>query len=245
MATLDAQGGLGANETGPAVAGSAPLLFDGQLLDQPTFHELYLQAPEGFRAELIDGVVYVMSSPVKPKHGRPFFRMGWFLYSYSMSTPGTLVQGDTTTKLGPRDEVQPDCSLLIEPAFGGQSGEDQQGYTTGSPELVVEIASSTLSIDLNAKKRAYERAGSLEYLVFDEPHQTFHWFALRDGKFERLEMDVDGLYRSRAFPGLWLDAAAFLRNDGPEVLASLQRGLASPEHAEFVERLRQYRANRP
>jgi Uma2 family endonuclease len=242
MAILEEQGSIDANDPVPTV--DRPLLFTGQRLDQPTFHELYLQTNEGFRAELIEGVVYV-SSPVGPKHGRPFADMNGVLYVYRVETPGTIIQADTTTKLGPRSEVQPDCALLIEPDFGGQSGEDAKGYTTGCPELVVEIASSTLKIDLSAKKRAYEEAGAKEYVVYDEPHRTFHWFVLRGGKFEPLAKNEDGLYRSEAFPGLWLDEAAFLANDSLGVMATLRRGLASPEHAGFVEQLRQNRANRP
>ena len=39
------------------------------------------------------------------------------------------------------------------------------------------------------------------------------------------------------FPGLWLDPAALLRKDLAGVLAVLERGLATPEHAAFVARL--------
>jgi Uma2 family endonuclease len=162
-----------------------------------------------------------------------------------MGTPGVEVQGDSTAKLGPKSEVQPDCALLVDPARGGRTGADSRGYTTGCPELVVEVSSSTIRLDLGAKKKVYEEAGALEYVVFDEPHWTFHWFALVDGHFEPMPIDADGLYRSRAFPGLWLDADAFLRDDPDTVLEGLRRGLASPEHAEFVERLRQNRRDRP
>jgi len=48
---------------------------------------------------------------------------------------------------------------------------------------------------------------------------------------------ADGLLKSETFPGLWLDAAAPLRRDLAAVLAALGRGLASPEHAAFVEKL--------
>jgi Uma2 family endonuclease len=243
MAILDDQGSIDA--TVPDPVAEKPLLYDGQRLDQPTFHELYLQTPEKFRAELIDGVVYVMSSPVSPRHGRPFACMNAAIYNYSIETPGTILQGDTTTKLGPRSEVQPDCALLIDPRFGGQTGEDSKGYTTGCPELVIEISSSTLHLDLNAKKRAYEEAGAKEYLVYDEPHGKFQWFALRHGKLEPLLPSGDGLYRSVTFPGLWLDEAAFVANDGLGLMATLRRGLGSPEHAEFIERLRRNRANLP
>ena len=42
---------------------------------------------------------------------------------------------------------------------------------------------------------------------------------------------------SEVFPGLWLDTAALLRGDIAAVLATVQHGLASPDHETFVARL--------
>jgi hypothetical protein len=42
-------------------------------------------------------------------------------------------------------------------------------------------------------------------------------------------------------PGLWLDVAALLEGNLSRVLAVLQKGLATPEHAAFVERLAEKR----
>jgi hypothetical protein len=44
-------------------------------------------------------------------------------------------------------------------------------------------------------------------------------------------------YRSRVFPGLWLDEAALLRLDVARLMEVLQQGLASRAHAAFVKRL--------
>jgi len=41
---------------------------------------------------------------------------------------------------------------------------------------------------------------------------------------------------SRVFPGLWLDVPALLAGDVARVLATLQLGLTSPEHAAWLER---------
>jgi hypothetical protein len=49
--------------------------------------------------------------------------------------------------------------------------------------------------------------------------------------------DPDGIFRSRVFPGLWLHADALLRLDGVQVMEVLQQGLATPEHAAFVQQL--------
>lgn len=85
----------------------------------------------------------------------------------------------------------------------------------------------------------------MEYVVYDIPHRKFHWFALNEGFFEALTMDGDGFFRSRAFPGLWVHEAAFVEGNGRQVLAGLHRGLETREHGDFVDRLRQNRANRP
>jgi Uma2 family endonuclease len=243
MAILEEQGSIDAND--PVQSDDRPLLYDGQRLDQPTFHQLYLQTPEDFRVELIDGVVSLMNMPLYEDHGCPDAELNGVLFLYTMDTPGTIVQGKTTIILDPSDEVQPDSALKIDPAWGGQTARDSRGATIGCPELVVEIASSSLGIDLNTKKNLYERAGALEYIVFDVLHQKFHWFARIEGRFQRLPRETDGIYRSRAFPGLWINEPAFIQGDKRAVFLAIRSGTTSPEHAEFVERLRQNRANRP
>lgn len=63
------------------------------------------------------------------------------------------------------------------------------------------------------------------------------WFVLRDDRYEPMEPGADGILRSAAFPSLWLDPAALVSGDSARVLAVLQQGIASAEHAEFVARL--------
>jgi hypothetical protein len=70
------------------------------------------------------------------------------------------------------------------------------------------------------------------------------WFCWQDGSYERMAPEAGGVYKSRVFPGLWLDAAALLSGDMPQVLQVLQQGLASAEHAEFVARLAAAKAAR-
>ena len=60
-------------------------------------------------------------------------------------------------------------------------------------------------------------------------------------RFEALLPGDDGILRSAVFPGLWLDPAALMRGDVYAVLAVVQRGLNSPEHADFVAQLERAR----
>jgi hypothetical protein len=77
-----------------------------------------------------------------------------------------------------------------------------------------------------------------EYIVWRVLEREIDWFALRDGQYERMPTDAQGLVRSEVFPGLWLDPSALIRGDLATVLAVVQHGLASPEHDAFVARFR-------
>jgi hypothetical protein len=76
-----------------------------------------------------------------------------------------------------------------------------------------------------------------EYLVWRVGDRAVDWFALRGDRYEPLSAGPDGILRSEVFPGLWLDPAALIGENGQRLLAVLQEGLASPEHAAFVKRL--------
>jgi TfoX/Sxy family transcriptional regulator of competence genes len=51
--------------------------------------------------------------------------------------------------------------------------------------------------------------------------------------------DETGVYKSATFLGLWLDAPALLRGDLATLLKVLGEGMASREHEEFAQQMRQ------
>jgi Uma2 family endonuclease len=214
-------------------------LIAGQRLDREEFHERYAAMPPGTRAELIGGVT-VMPSPVGDRHGVTSANAVTWLNVYRFSTPGAAVGDNTSTALDDLGESQPDAFLRLLPEVGGQT-RTLGKIVAGAPELVVEVADRSRSIDLGDKLRDYERAGTLEYVVFAlDPDEVF-WFARRDGKLVRISPDPDGIYRSEAFPGLWLDPLALLNDDGSGLLRVLSLGLAAPEHSRFVAKLASHR----
>lgn len=58
----------------------------------------------------------------------------------------------------------------------------------------------------------------------------------REGEYQELVPDAEGILKSQVFPGLWLDVAALLRGDMKAVLALIRLGLDSPEHRAFLAR---------
>ncbi len=215
-----------------------PPLVAGERLDRATFHERYEAMPPNVRAELIDGVVY-MASPQGYEHGNfDDFIAGW-IFQYRMKTPGLGSAANATTYLGGEDEddeVQPDRQLRIPEELGG-STRIVGGFVSGPPEFVVEVAKSSRSYDLGTKKEAYERTGVREYLFVGVDSEQVRWFVLRDGVYGEITPGDDGLYRSEAFPGLWLDATALFAEDSVALIVALERGLATPGHAAFAARL--------
>jgi Uma2 family endonuclease len=126
---------------------------------------------------------------------------------------------------------------LIIDAPAGSSYIGTDGYLRGAPELVAEVAASSASYDLNEKKETYRRNGVQEYIVWSVYDHQLQWLRLEAGQYVPMTPDEDGVIRSRVFPDLWLDVEALLKGDMAQVLATLQQGLASSEHADFVKQL--------
>ncbi len=209
-------------------------LHTGDRMTQEEFHRAYEQTPEGFRAELIGGIVYV-SSPLKIGHGKNHVPLASIFFAYEGATPGTESGDNTTLILGEDAEPQPDVYLRILPGCGGQSRTSGDDYVLGAPELIAEVALSSRSIDLHAKRTDYARYGVQEYLVLNVRDQQLRWFDLRADR--ELSLDADGICRVRVFPGLWIDTASLLKRDHAGLMATLQEGLATPEHDAFAARL--------
>jgi len=98
----------------------------------------------------------------------------------------------------------------------------------------VEIAGSSRAYDLHQKKGAYRRNGVREYLAWITGEQRLVWWELRDGEYQEIVPQAEGVLRSVVFPGLWLNTQALLKGDKKTVLATLRQGLASPEHLAFL-----------
>jgi Uma2 family endonuclease len=211
-----------------------PPLESGDRLTRAEFERRYQATPEKFKAELIEGVVYV-ASPVRVFHGTPHAALVGWLTVYWAATPGVSVADNTTTRLDMDNEPQPDALLRIE--IGGTSTISEDGYIEGAPELIAEIATSSAAIDLGAKQNAYRRNGVQEYLVWQTFENRLSWFRLQAEELVLIEPDADGIIRSSVFPGLWLAVPALLEGRTIEVLNVLQAGIADPAHQAFVQTL--------
>jgi Uma2 family endonuclease len=214
-----------------------PPLETGDRLSREEFERRYDAMPGLKKAELIAGVVYVPSPVRIDQHAEPHFNLITWLGLYRWATPGVKGADNGTARLDLENMPQPDACLYIDPAKGGQARISADDYLEDAPELVAEVAASSVSYDLTFKFDVYRRHKVREYLVWRVQDRQFDWFVLRGKRLVQQPLDKSGLYKSKVFPGLWLDPAALMRDDAAALQAALQRGLASRKHADFVARL--------
>ena len=105
--------------------------------------------------------------------------------------------------------------------IGSLTRVNDDGYLAGPPELIVEVAASSASIDLRDKRRAYCRNGVREYLVWLVAEARLEWFCLEDDDYRSQLPDAQGVLHSRIFPGLRLPIAPLLAGDTAKVLTAL------------------------
>ena len=214
-----------------------PPLIEGQRLDRATFHERYAAMPPETRAELIGGIVY-MSSPAGLGHverNDGGARVPDPLRAVHDGRDGSL-QLDDDPRPPRRGSARRDAPHL---AGIWRTGPVAGQYLAGGPQLVVEVAHTTRAKGLGPKLREYERAAVREYVVATARPNDVLWHARRGDHLVRVPPGEDGIFRSEVFPGLWIDPAALLCRDLPALFATMDRGLATPEHAALVESSRE------
>ena len=182
------------------------------------FERRYEASPPSLKAELIEGVVY-LASPVSIDHGHEQFDLISWMSIYRLAVPGVRGADNTTVRLDLDNEPQPD--VLLRYVAGGTSRIVDK-YLEGPPELVAEVAISSVSIDLHAKLNAYRRNGVQEYIVWRVEDRALDWFSLEEGECRRLEPDGRGVIHGKVFPGLRLAVDALLAGDTATVVAEQQ-----------------------
>lgn len=217
-----------------------PELEPGDHLTRYEFHRRYEAMPHLKKAELIEGIVYIVP---RDKHSYGVARAtmaGWsgMYHALTDQVDGAM---HATVMLDGDNEVQPDILLRMETGVCRANSDD---YLEGAPDLIIEVAASSVSYELHAKKKIYRRNGVKEYIVWRVKDRQLDWFVSQEGAFVALNPDANGIIESMIFPGLRLAVQALLDGDMPTVLAELQKGIASPAHQTFVELLQSRKTSR-
>jgi Uma2 family endonuclease len=189
---------------------------NGDVLGREEFHRLYSECEGLQHVELIEGVVFLPSHTRIVDHADEQLLVLEWLLAYRDLHPGVKPLLPGSVLLDDRNEPEPDAMLIRE-----DRAVYEDGYLASVPELIVEIAASSVSRDLHQKKDAYERNGVREYIVWRTLDKAIDWFRLADGKYQQVRPGKDGIIESAEFPGLRLDVPAMLSHSRKKVLAAL------------------------
>lgn len=199
-----------------------PPLENGDMLTLSEFLRRYQEMHSVKKAELIEGVTH-MPSPVRiQQHAKPDGLIhGWL--GYYAAENDLEFYPNATLLLDAENSFQPDAILCTTPRAGGSVWLNASGYLCGAPELVVEVAASSVSIDLRSKLRIYRRAGVKEYIVWRTQDEAIDWFILQEGEYVNQSTGKEAKLKSKVFPTLLLDVKAILAMNSAKVLAALKR----------------------
>jgi len=120
-----------------------PVLCPGDRLTRDEFERRYSAMPDLKKAELIEGVVYMMPRIPLVSHGAPVHTAGGWLAFYREVTPVVECGANCTVRLDLDNEPQPDILVRLPEHHGGTSRLDADGFVEGPPELVIEVTSSS------------------------------------------------------------------------------------------------------
>lgn len=146
------------------------------LLDAPDLAEV--------RSYFDSGLMRLEVSPLGALHGRENSVVSTLVALFATLRGLRMVELTNTTfrQLGIQD-AQPDIAFYLGQGFKLPLRDNRPIDVTqfGAPQLVVEIASTTLNDDLGRKRLLYERFGNKEYWVVDVQAAQVFAFAIANG----------------------------------------------------------------
>jgi hypothetical protein len=160
---------------------------------------------------------------------------------YHERTPGIFMMSRMTVLLPTGDLIQPHLSISFSDAC---TFAPPDGSAKGAPQLAIDMECSLPDAELEERLRAFASGGVGEYMFMSVYPWECRWYRNpryqrrhnHGGVFQRVMPDEEGIVRSSTCPGLWISFDAILGGEGRsrDWKAVIDRGLASPEHQEFM-----------
>jgi Uma2 family endonuclease len=168
----------------------------------------FIELPhDGFKYELVEGVVVMSPSPGF-EHQQFLFELAGQLHSFLRGNPIGRVLQDYDVRVTPMVVYEPDLVFVRKGRLAAPK------YRINfPPDVVVEVLSSrTFRADLKTKREDYERFGVSEYWILDPIDRSELFLRLEGGRYVEVTTPAEGLtaaaFASRAIPGFVLDLSA-------------------------------------
>ncbi len=141
-------------------------------------YEDYLNFPDDFRCEIINGQIYDMTPSPTARHQSVSGEIHLMIRNYlkEQAHPCQVFAAPLDVILAQDQVVQPDVFIVCD-------RQKIKNHVFGAPDVIFEISSpSTTLKDRREKMELYERFGVAEYFIID-PDADFEKYMLKDGKY--------------------------------------------------------------
>lgn len=172
-----------------------------------TIEDIYA-LPEGERAELIDGQLYMMSPP-NYKHQKLVSKFTRIIGNYidSNGGPCEVLPAPLAVRLNADDKtyVEPDISVICAPNKITEKGVD------GAPDFIIEIVSpGTQRRDYGIKLFKYRTAGVREYWIVNPAKEIVNAYCFENEENSNLYSFTDDIPVG-IYPGFTINIAELLK----------------------------------
>lgn len=192
--------------------------------DLVTFEQFCALVPDGQKADLIDGVIY-MASPDSHRSNRitSFLTTLFEAYIAARNLGGEVFVNRFAFRLTEIRAPEPDVAYVRPERLE----LIEEGCMQGGPDIAVEVVSrDSRNRDYGEKRQIYQEAGVLEYWIIDPIQKRVEFLRLQNDRYELTPLEKNRIFRSEALPGFWIDTDWLLTYPLPNVYRSLQEILA-------------------
>jgi len=188
--------------------------------DLVTVEDFYHLVPDGQKADLIDGVIYMASPDSLRANKLTLFLASVFNgFVEARGTGGDVVSSRYACRLSEFNAPEPDVAY-IRPE---RAGLVEEGGMRGGPDIAVEVVSrESRHRDYDDKRRLYEEAGVPEYWIIDPIQQRVEFLVLEEGRYQLARLEENRIFRSRALPGFFIDVDWLLADPLPAATRCLE-----------------------
>jgi len=182
--------------------------------------DFYALVPDGRKADLIDGVIYMASPDSRRANDLTGFVYRLFEgFVEARDIGGKVFFSRFACRISEFNAPEPDVGY-VRPE---RADLVEDGGLRGAPDIAVEIVSrESRRRDYEDKRGLYEESGVAEYWIIDPIQQRVEFLVLQEGRYRLAPLEQNRLFRSRALSGFWIDVDWLLSDPLPPATRCLQ-----------------------
>jgi Uma2 family endonuclease len=185
-----------------------------------TVREFFQLIPDGQKADLIDGAIYMASPDSRRSNSLTRFLVTLLDgYNGAKQLGGEVFVNRFAFRLSKVRAPEPDVSYVRPERVHLLRKMGMKG----GPDVGIEIVSrDSRTRDYGEKKQLYQKARVEEYWIIDPLQQRAEFHRLRNKRYELVLLENNHIFRSQVIPGFWLDVGWLLAKPLPNSYLCLQ-----------------------